>query len=172
METDPFTQVYVKLWELLSDNPVVTSSFKTGNLIDMSNLGRRAYLEPTVATADLPELLLVPYGTVARIHSSSSGTMVTKQFQWVLTTGDLRVNRHLFPLSWAILTSIIRAQKDLRALTYDGHKFVKRVDLTSSSDGQSQAQRDSNINGWSTVQAIEVEMHFQTSALIDGATTL
>ena len=54
-------------------------------------------------------------------------------------------------------------------LEWNARKFITRFDLTDSTDGESDAQRQSNIKGWSTVQTIEVEMNFITADLKTAA---
>lgn len=167
---DPFTRVYDALWTCVVEHPYLGAVFKVGNRVDL--IDKRAFVKEKLASADLPELLLIPQSLKGNLHASSSSSSVIKRYQWVMTSGDYRVDKYLFPISWAIYTSMVRCQKILTTLKMDGDDktFVRRADLIDSTDGQSQAQRDSNIKGWSTVQTIEVEMYFTTTDLIVGAT--
>lgn len=165
---DPFSKVYNALWETAIAHPFISQAFNLGNRVDLNN-GKRSYVKKHLTSADLPELILVPTNLKGSIHSSSSSSSCTKRYQWVITTGDYRVDRHLFPLSWAIFSSMVRCQKQVTALRWMDQPFVRRMDLVDSTDGQSAAQRESNIEGWSTVQTIEVEMHFHSSTIITQA---
>lgn len=167
MPETPFKSVYDTLWQCVLDHPQFTPVVKATNQIKFDM--RKPYLD-TVQSADLPELALTSEGGSYRLRSSSSSTAVTRRFDWVLTTGDMRLDEYLFPLSWVLLEALVTAQLKLRELTWHNQKYVTACNTLDPRDGESQAQRRSNIRGWSSVQTIVVEMQFSTKQLIAGAT--
>lgn len=165
---DPFLLLYRKLWDVVQDHPDLGTYVKTKNQIEFDTTRRP--VKETVASADLPELMLIPNSIVGNLHRTSSSTSFTITYQWVLTLGDLRVDTHLFPLQWILVSSMTRAMIDVLSLTWNSKEYVRRFDLTGNITGESQSQRQSNIKGWSTVQSVEAELYFTTSDLISVAT--
>lgn len=169
---DPFSLVYDKLWEPVEAHPdLLGLGVRVGNRSRLDDNNDRKPIKDKVATADLPELLLMPQSMNAPLHATSNSSKIIKRYLWVITTGDMRVDEVLFPLSFLVLCAMTASLPGLKALEWPaGHKFVRRLDMTDSVSGQSELQRQANIRGWSAVQTIEVEMSFGTSDLIAAAT--
>jgi hypothetical protein len=159
---NPLSDVYDALWTSTKAHPVI-GQLSTSNLVQFNT---RQPLREQLQAADLPELVLVSTGGSSSLTSSSSSTRLSKRFDWILTTGDMRVDEVLFPLSWALLESMARARLALFALEWKEQRYVKRVQEIQIREGESEAARRINVRGWVAVQSIEVEMHFHTTSLI------
>lgn len=164
MIPDPFTIVYDGLWKVVKAHPNWEDFFKDGNVIRYDTANRFP-LKQQVNVSDLPELVLVPSGTVLGLQVSSNGTSITKRFQFLLSTGDFRVAHLLFPIQWLLATAFINANAVMKSLLYDGKPFVSRITVTDVAEGESDATRNRNIQGWSSIWTVEVEMQFLTASI-------
>jgi len=100
--TDPFTQVYDKLWAILEANTGFTALVKKGNRIKLSG-DKEDPIKKQISDADTPEVLLTVTGGELYQRRTSTLSLHTKQYSFVVTTGTLRVNKKLFPIEWAIM---------------------------------------------------------------------
>jgi hypothetical protein len=164
--SNPLSAVYAKLWDAAEAHPVL-AALSTANKIKFET---RQPIREQLQSADVPELMLVTVGGTSSLSSSSSSTRLTKRFDWVLTTGDMRLDEVMFPLSWALLEAMVASRMPLFALTWGGATYVKRVQEMQIREGESESARRTNVRGWTAVQSIEVEMHFHTATLISAAT--
>lgn len=164
--SDPFTLVYDATWACAQEHPSFDSLIAAGNRVKFDD---RSPYHDRYRAADVPELALTSEGGSYNLRASSSSTQVTRRYDWVLTTGDMRLSV-LNPLSWMLLQSMTRLFAQLRALTWEGEQFVTRCQTLSARDGESEAARLANIRGWTSVQSFEIDMHFSTTELINGAT--
>lgn len=163
---NPFDIVYSELWKCVLEHNQADALLKAGNIVRFDEDKNRRPLKDKVSTTSLPELILMPSGMNGNYHNTSSTTKLTKRYTWVLTTGDMRLQKALNPISWLIFVTHVQNQHRLiNEVQYNGRNFIKRLDLVDSTDGQSELQRKLNIKGWSSVQAIEVEMHFPKNDL-------
>lgn len=164
--SNPLSDVYATLWTAAKAHPVI-STLNASNFVQFNS---RQPIREQLQAADLPELMLVSTGGTSSLSSSSSSTRLSKRFDWILTTGDMRVDEFLFPLSWALLEAMLVARLSLMQLTWAEQRYVKRVQEIQIREGESEAARRINVRGWVAVQSIEVEMHFHTATLISAAT--
>jgi len=163
---NPFDLVFNALWTLAEQSDALTSLVKTGNRIKF-NTSNRDPIKPVVADADVPELILSSEGSsTLNLHSSSCGSMIVKRYTWLLSTGDMRINHHLNPVTWALLCAMADWQSVLGPLQWEDELFCKRFNLIDTSEGQSDPERNRGLRGWSALWRCEVEMHFTTSKLI------
>lgn len=164
MTPNPFTLVFDALWEMPLTHPLFVSMVKEGNRIRF-NTPSRDPLKQTVAGADLPEVILTSEGLSAALYNTSSTTKCVRKYSWLISCGDLQINEVLFQVEWAIFVSMLSWKEKLAALTWHDEHFVKRADVTSVTNGQSNAEANRGIRGWSALWQCEVEMHFKTSLL-------
>lgn len=164
-ECDPFAQVFTGLWELALKHPGLNALVVDRNRIRF-DLPDRDVQKEAVADADLPELMLLSESISGNLQNTSSSSMITRQYSWVMSTGDFRYNERLSQLEWMLWCAMVGWKDVLTRLTWRGNAFVKRVNLQSSSTGISDPARNRGINGWSAVWRCEVEMHFRTSDLM------
>jgi len=167
-ETDPFTKVYEALWELASSFEPFTNLVTLRNRISFAEEGNRTPVKNLVSTGDLPEVILAPTGGIANLHAATNYSRIAKTYDWLISTGDLRIKEGgLFPIEFALMRAMCNWKTPLSALTWNGNTFVKRCDLTDVSEGQSDTERNRGIKGWSALWSCEVEMYFNTSDLQD-----
>lgn len=165
--SNPFEQVFIGLWSLVEDHLDVANVVKTGNMI---KLEKRGEWKKQVGVADMPEIILIPADGVINIQNSSSGSKVVRDYEWLISTGDMRVNSHIHKIEWFLFTAHINWSAKLGSLLYNGESFVKRVSLLTARTGFSDGERNRGIKGWSAVWRTQVEMHFTTSVLKAEAT--
>lgn len=165
--TDPFTLAYRALWSMMSERSDFADLVRIGNRIDFANDANRNPVKQVAAAADLPEIILVPAGCSVNIHNTSSSSRVIRRYTWLMSTGDARVSHLLFPVEWAVLRGMTNWKTVMGALEWRDKRFVKRCDVISVTEGDSDPARNRGIKGWSAAWACEVEMHFDTSDLTD-----
>lgn len=158
---NPFQQVQDGLWQLVEGHHEVDAIVRKGNRIKFDT---RDPMKDAIAAADVPELILVPTDGVANLGQTSSSSMVEKQYQWMITTGEM-ATESVNALEWFIFTTHTNWSTVMGALTYDGQSFVKRVALSSSRTGFQDRDRNRGVKGWSSLWTVHVEMHFKTSSL-------
>lgn len=161
---NPFTQVYNALWTLVNAHPDIGDKFKTGNRITFGTDDREPF-KRTIAASDVPELVLTQDGGPIEMYSTSSTTKVTRDYSWLVSTGDFRINHFLNDVEWMLFVAHLGWKTHLTSLQYNSNSFVKRCEIIDIRSGISDAQRNRGLNGWSTVWKVRVEMHFKTSDL-------
>lgn len=169
MPDNPFVQVYDALWSLAEASSELTSKVRVGNRVKFNHTGYDSPIKDEVSDADLPELVLVSTGSGGNLLQTSSTSMITRQYEWLLATGDMSVVNRLLPVEWALYAAMADWPSVLGALRWPSDDtvegFVKRAQLLSVNSGLTDSERNRGIVGWSSSWAIEVEMHFRTSDL-------
>lgn len=167
---DPFQLVFDALWALVDGSVPLTALVKPGNKIRFNVTDDRDPIKTRVGDADLPELILTTEGsTELNIHSTSNTSHIYRQYAWLLSTGDQRLNYRLFPVQWALFCAMTNWGNVLSVLEWPattGKKFVKSVNYISATEGQSDADRNRGIEGWSSLWRCEVKMYFATADLL------
>lgn len=161
-ESDPFSMTFAALWELAESSPRLGQIVRMGNRIKLSD---RDAFKPQVQSADLPELILVSEGLSGNLHETSSTSRFTRNYAWLISTGDMRLTHLLYPVEWALVTAMLRWKETLSRLVWRGDQFVKRAQITTVDEGVSDQDRNRGIAGWSSVWRVEVEMHFTTRTI-------
>jgi len=158
--------VYSKLWDLaFVESNALSTLVRPGNRIryDTNN---RDPIKENVSDADLPELILTSGGSgPPRLHATSSGSMCTRKYSWLITTGDFRVSYRLYPVEFALFAAMSNWKAHLGALTWNSKSFAKRMDVVDVTNGLSDPDRNRGIRGWSAIWTCEIEMHFTTEDL-------
>lgn len=168
MAATPSSKLYSAIWTLLETSEAFKELVKPKNRVKFDSETNRGPLKDNVQSADLPEVILVSEGfTELNIHNTSSSTKVVETFSLIANTGDFRLSLIQQALNWYVLCSIRQWQSSLSALTWKGVTYVKRVDVVSATTGQSNSERNRQIQGWVTVWRVQVEMHFATANLVD-----
>ena len=166
---DPFTMVYTALYDMLMEREDFKELIRIGNQIRFDSDTDRDPIKENVSSNDLPEVaLLVMNATEVNIHSTSSTSMITRQYGWYVATGDLRLGEYLSPIEWAIYSGMLGWQTKITALQWCGKSFVKRVNFVDVTVGFTDIEANRGIRGWSSIWNCEVEMHFNTKDLQDG----
>lgn len=164
---DPLSQVHSALWDLARASSTLNALVKTGNMIQFDSDDNRNPQKAQAAANDFPELVLVPQAGVANLHATSCASQMTRNWSWMINTGDFRANEYLHPVEWALVCAMLGFSGVLDQLEWPiGHKFVKRCDPISVQTGQSESLRLRGLAGWSSIWAVQVEMYFPTNAMI------
>lgn len=166
LETDPFTLVHNALWALADASQPLTQLVKPKNKIKFNSETDRDPMKQEVMASDLPELVLAIEGTnEVNLHASSCTSMITRQYAWMISSGDIRANEILHPVEWAVCCAMVNWRETLSALTWREQLFVKRVNNTTLTTGMSDPERNRGIKGWSSIWRCEIEMHFESAAM-------
>lgn len=166
-EENPFVLVHNKLWELVEAHPNCGSIVAAGNRIKFNSPTVRNPIKPSVQDADLPELMLVTNGGDTNLMDTSSSTRVTRRWDFIISTGDLRTNHYLYQVEWMLLVALLGWKTELTALEWKEKTFVKKLTVPDIDEGQSDKEKNRNIEGWSSLWRCDVEMHFKTKDLTD-----
>jgi len=146
---DPFTQVYEKIWETLTNAPEVSRRVKPVNRI-MRTGQRVGPFRDTVTAADLPELDVVPAGGEANPFQTSTSGQFLQMFDVQVSAGGMSLDRsQLFPLKWAVLKAVARAGDTL------GLDFVKSVRITDMAEGPTLRDERQAV-GWQAIIRVQV----------------
>lgn len=163
-ELDPFTIVHRALWDLVEADEGFTELVAVGNRIKFTGLDRSPKKDK-IAEADLPEVMLVSESWGGNLHATSSHSLLTRQYTFIISTGDYRICEKLYPVEFAILRALANWKTTLSALTWRGQTFVKTANLVSGTTGDSDPSRNRGISGWSTLWRCQVDMYLPTSQL-------
>lgn len=167
---NPFTLVFDALWSILENSPQFTSDVKPGNRIHLNLTNLPNALKQQISDSDLPEVILTTAGASSiGLFTTSSTSRIVKQYQFLISTGDQRVQNYLNQVQWDIFCCFTGWQSLLGGLIWpvgSGRNFVKRADLVDNQEGLQDSDRNRGNVGWSSIWTGEVEMHFSTSDLI------
>jgi len=170
IEPDPLTQLYAGFWTGLEEHPKFTEMVKAANRVKFNaDHPGHARARTKVQAADLPELILTYEGFSGSLRSTSSSSEFAVRWTWVLTTGDMRIDEILLPLSWTILESMVRMHARIKGLSFGGVPFLKSIHLIDARAGESELLRVSNIRGWSAVQSFETRILTATDQMVTAA---
>ena len=157
----PFDLVFDALWTLAEQSDKITSSVKIGNRIKFNLPTNRDPIKARVQVGDLPELVLSTEGTLdVNLNKTSCAAMISRQYSWLISTGDFRVNFLLFPVQWALFCAMMDWDTVLTQLTWQGSQFVKKCQVLALTEGLSNKELNRGIMGWSCLWRCQVDMYF------------
>lgn len=163
-DTDPFTQVIERLWDLIEADGELAGLVKPGNRIKLTGDGQIP-MKASVQDGDMPELAIEPVGGSLNPHYTSTSLSVTQLYRFSLVTGNLMVDAVLFPVKWALLKLLVRiCGNQLEELP-----FVTNADLIGEAieEGFDRAQeKNRGTSGWALGLTLSVAMTFNRSANI------
>jgi hypothetical protein len=169
---NPFDLVFNALWKMVDDSLPLQSLVLAGNKIRYNKAEDRNPLKPNVAASDLPEILLLTEGiTAPNIHATSCSTRLTKEYAFVISTGDIRVTL-LHPVEWAFLCALQDWSKNLAVLKWNNESFVLKCDLLSTAEGLSNKDANRGIHGWASIWRCAVQMNFSQAMLREYNNTI
>lgn len=155
---DPFTQVYRKLWAVLLAEPDVAKRIKGPNRISYATDDRDPEGGRGALTDAFPEMRIKPTGGPFKLFGSSTSSFASKTFNIEIETGDMRLQREVFPLEWAIFKALSKTQSSNLDLPFVMNVTYESVnDLDTAPDGRV-------LNQWAALIAVTVEMVFDTAA--------
>lgn len=164
---NPFELVYDALWTL-AYTPVMADLVRPGNLVRFDQDDNPDPMKDPIASADLPELVLTTAGVPSiNLHASSCSSKIVRRYQFLLSTGDFRLNFRLYPVEWALVCAMTNWKEVLTGLTWRDYAFVKHAKFVSVTEGESVAAQNRGIKGWSAIWTCDVDMYLRTQDLID-----
>lgn len=149
---DPFTLVYNALVAQIADHDGVSDLVKKGNLIGYA-AGNTDPTKGNIQSGDVSELEVRPAGGDAQLWWSKTSAEVSRRFVVGLTTGDLRVEKSLFPLEWELLRAIASTTNNL------GLSFVTKVSIDGFDEERTGMDEHRGTKGWVALFSVVVEMH-------------
>lgn len=163
MPVDPFTEGYTALWALLENHAGFTGLVRAGNRVKFTG-NKRDPVKQEVQEADLPEVRLVPAGSVIHLWHTSNGSSAVQHYSAQLATGDLRLDAALFPVKWEIVKALSKSDPAHYVNGYWlGLAHVKKVGpVHESTQGILDAELNRGKPGWAEVLRISVEHWFRT----------
>lgn len=155
--TDPLSTCYTQFSDLFFDHPKIEALVKSGNKLRFDG-GDTDPVRHQRQTADRPNVRVAPYRIQGPFRVACNKVEVRMALQVKVDTGDLRANRGLFPVRWAIM----QALNSIR-----GAGITNCRTITMNAD-EAEAERDyettASLKAWSSVCSIEIVLEF------DGAT--
>lgn len=166
---DPFTLVFDALWALAEASVPLSTLVRQGNRIKYNDSYDRNPEKPAIEDADLPELILVTTGAAeGNYNINSCDAKLTRNYSWLLTTGDMRVSYRLYPAQFAIWCAMANYATVLPLLNWNGNlNFIKNLSMPSIGEGLLTPEQNRNISGWSSVWNITVDFYLPLQALKD-----
>ena len=158
-ETDPFTQVYDKIWDMLEANSSFTDMVKIGNRIKVSGTDPHP-LKKEVMDSDIPEVMILPRGGLHHINFSSSSVRLGRVYTIAITTNNLAANRYLFPLEWIIFGVFVSSNQTLD-LT-----FKATYELSQSDQTIEDILLNRGVEGWASTIDIIVTIVINKSIIV------
>lgn len=162
MADNPLKLVHDALWEAVSADEELDDLIKAGNRI---KLEERSDIKTQVQDADLPELILIPRSGIGNFTSTSSSVSFEVSFDWLISTGDMRVQFRLYPVVWSLFRAMSAYQRTAGSLVYKGNRFINGVTFQTVNVGESDAERNRGIKGFSSVFSLTVKMTFPKDSL-------
>lgn len=159
--------MFAALWGMAEASVPLAAAVRLGNRIKFNYEKDKDPIKREISEADTPELILISTSSGGNLGETSSTSRLTRQYDWIMATGDLSITNKLLPLEWVLFCAMAKWPTTLAALQWPaGWPFVKRMNLTNVQSGMSDPDRNRGILGWSSVWSIEVEMHFRTSDML------
>lgn len=163
---NPFTRVYAAIWDCLESSPHFKELFKPGNVVRYDQTPDRGKLKETIATADLPEVILIDSGAQFNPMNTSSTSMFLCTFDLMISTGDYNWSQYLAAINWMVACNWSKWKTKLGTVTWRGTHPVKICRVLDIQTGESIPSRNRGIEGFTTIWKLQVEMHLPTAHLV------
>lgn len=167
---NPFSLVYGALWDMVATHKKLAAYLKPANRIRFDDDVLRDPVKGDIQKADLPELELDSQSVTAQLFYSSTGTKITRQYAWMISSGDFRI-QYLYNIEWMLYCAMHNWQKTLTALKWpiEGSQnrpsFIKQANVVTATNGMQVTQQNRNQRGWSALWICNVEMHFDIATI-------
>lgn len=162
MAGDPLTVIHEAAWAEFDGDTAMAALVAPKNRIKFTD---RSDLKKHVQDADLPEVILIPRSNVGNLTSTSSSVSFEITFDWLISTGDYRVSFRILPVIWNLYRVMSKFQQSASSLEFGGRKFCNGITFNSNTIGESDAERNRGINGFSAVMSFTVKMNFLRTTL-------
>lgn len=154
---NPFGLAYEGLWKVVESNSYLVELINPGNRIKFDE---RRGMKDGISDADLPELALLPDGGAFNLRRSTCEIRLTRAYNWVVVTGDFRVNQSYNTITWELFVAMHNWEEILRSLLWRGCPFIQDCILTSCDEGISMSDLERGIRGWTGLWKVELHMQF------------
>jgi hypothetical protein len=164
---NPIDQVYKEMWKQTLLVPGITTLIKSGNVVrfdgNETNPGERT----NISSNDFLELALIPAGIQSQLQNTSTTTRFDHSFQWIINSGDWRMNGHINQLHWQLFIAHHRMCDAVYKLTYrQSGTFVKLFSLEDNAIGTVDPGNRAVIpKGWTGLWNVTANMMFNTKDL-------
>ena len=158
---DPFSLTYDLLWRLVERNNKLREYLSIGNRIKYDE---HSSVKREVADSDLPELALLS-GGASETERNSSHRYITKNYTWVIATGDNRINVVYNRIAFELYRSMVDFECEACKLEWCDCRFIENINITSVDEGTSFNDLERGISGWAALWNIEVRMVFSFQSL-------
>ena len=165
-ETDPFTLVYNKIWEMIGEHPEVAALVKAGNLIKYTGKGGdRQTRKPALSESDVPEIRLTSESTDVNLGATSSRTLLTDVFVLTIRGGSLKYEV-INAVRWAVLRACSCWADQLVTLEWNSKPFIVHgLPLKTQQRLLKAKEEEGGKMVWMSLLTYEVKMSFDTSDL-------
>lgn len=162
---NPLVMVFDAFWEMLEAHDGFTSLVPAGSRVKFNKAIDRDPSKDQMLPADFPEVRVVPTGLTPHLERTSTSSSVLMKLEIQISTGDRRVQKFLYPVTWAIYRALLGWKDKLAKVEYLGQKLVKLCKPTEVAEGVSNADLNRGIAGWSAIWSGEVELWFVTEKI-------
>ena len=163
-EPDPFSKLHDAIASIVSNSQAFRALVKEVNFIDFDE-EKKQPIRSNVQGGNLPEVMLTCTGNIeGNLSNSTTSTKLVRQWQFLVSTGDLRIKRLLNPVEFAI-TAAMSNWPEFVKLKWKDKSFVKAVRFVNSVTGISDAKLNRGIEGWSAVITLNFDLYFRTTDL-------
>lgn len=153
MDSDPLTRVYEAIWAWLEEQPWI-DRVKSGNRLSYTS-DSRSPGKTLIGMGDLPELSVVPEGGAVGPTTGSTGQVV-QRYTVQLSSGDLRLQTHYFPIKWELVMSLLKLRAGRETLP--NADFVKKLEVGTFRDLGFKEDRSDILLGWYGTVTIDAHL--------------
>ena len=165
MASDPLTVIHEAAWAEFENDTATAALVAPKNRIKLTE---RDAIKASVQDGDLPEVVLVPRANIGNLTSTSSSVSFEITFDWLIATGDYRVGYRILPVIWNLYRVMSKFQQSASSLEFDSRKYVNGVFFNNNTVGESDAERNRGIRGFSAIMNFMVRMNFIRSTISGG----
>lgn len=155
---DPFTDCYVQLWNEVKNDPTINNLVRPGNMISFVDDAEWDPRNPVISPGRTPQLLLMADGFTAyegQLDNKKFG--ITRNYQWILRTSTLMLNKDLQPLEFALLNIFIK--KELKKRWAEEFPWFLELSWLNGSQTIPEISKGQTV-GWQSYWSLTVDMQF------------
>ena len=164
-ETDPYTQVYGALHEMLFARTALHERIVRGNRLRYDDTSSPRQIKTETLDKDFPSISLLPISMTYNTHTTSATAQVIAKFQIVIASGVERVDERVFPIEFEVFRAFCSIKAHLHSLTWKDKQFVIQSLLLSSTQGISEKAAQGGRIAWLSRMDIEIQMRFSRTDL-------
>lgn len=162
MADNPLNLIHEAAWTAAEADTELSTLVLPGNRVKFDE---RSAVKKNIQDADLPELIFIPRSGIGNFSATSSTVSFEMTFDWLISTGDFRVNHRLYPVLWALYRSMAIFQGTAGGIQYKSKKFINGVFFQNASVGESDPERNRGISGFSSIFSLMIRMSFNKGEL-------